>query len=184
ETGAMLHEEENVWIDDKGEKHVVKGDAKFMSGDGEETEQEVKVSMEMEGDLAVATIETIKLKDGKKVKETQKIKGTEEEVKAEIEKRFGVPTPPKPPTTGTGDNQKQVEVKMEANEDGTAKATVTTTTTENGEVKVDEQLIEGTIEEVKAKVEALKDVDAKVNVKKKEVKIIEEKVMETGESDS
>ena len=72
---------------------------------------------------------------------------------------------------------KEVQVKMEANEDGTAKATVTTTTTENGESVVDEQIIEGTIEEVKAKVEALKDVDAEVKVmKEKVIKEVEEKV--------
>jgi len=65
---------------------------------------------------------------------------------------------------------------MEANEDGTAKAVVTTTTTENGKTMTDEKVIEGTMEEVKAKVESLKDVDAEVRVKKKVIKEIEEEV--------
>ena len=57
--------------------------------------------------------------------------------------------------------EKEISVKMEANEDGTAKATVTTIVSENGKKKKSEQVFEGTEAEVKAQVEALKNVDVK-----------------------
>ena len=69
---------------------------------------------------------------------------------------------------------KEVKVEMNSNEDGTFKAVVTTTTTENGEASTDYQVFEGTEAEVKAKVEALKGVEVKVEGETKEVKIIEE----------
>jgi K(+)-stimulated pyrophosphate-energized sodium pump len=53
----------------------------------------------------------------------------------------------------------KVEVHMEEGEDGTVTAHITTTTEENGEVTKDQQIISGSMEEVKAKVEALKKVD-------------------------
>ena len=64
---------------------------------------------------------------------------------------------------GTSDAsiEKEISVKMEANEDGTAKATVTTIVSENGKKKKSEQVFEGTEAEVKAQVEALKNVDVK-----------------------
>ena len=70
---------------------------------------------------------------------------------------------------------KEIKVEMAANDDGTVKATVTTTTTENGEATTDVKIIEGTEEEVKAELEALKDVKVKVNEKRIEVKKVIEK---------
>jgi K(+)-stimulated pyrophosphate-energized sodium pump len=64
---------------------------------------------------------------------------------------------------------KEVKVEMNANEDGTYKAMVTTTTTEKGEAVSNVQVFEGTEAEVKAKVEALKDVE--VNVEGAEIKV-------------
>jgi len=154
-------------------------DAKTNAEQEVTSEKEVEVKMEKEGDLYVATVETVSMKDGKKVKETQKIKGTEEEVKAEIDKRYGEGMDEE--TDVEHGDGKKVEVKMEANEDGTAKATVTTTTTKDGKSTSEDQVFEGTMEEVKAKVEAMKDVDAKVDVEEK--KIVIEKKIETAEED-
>jgi len=70
---------------------------------------------------------------------------------------------------------KEIKVEMTTNDDGTVKATVTTTTTENGEATTDVKIIEGTEEEVKAELEALKDVKVKVNEKRIEVKKVIEK---------
>ncbi|GGD45639.1 sodium-translocating pyrophosphatase [Muriicola marianensis] len=72
--------------------------------------------------------------------------------------------------------QKEVKVNMEKKEDGTVTATVVTTTTENGEETVQEQVFSGTMEEVKAKIEALNDMKngAEVRIKKvieKEVEV-------------
>jgi K(+)-stimulated pyrophosphate-energized sodium pump len=68
--------------------------------------------------------------------------------------------------------EKQVNVNMEVNDDGIAKATVTTIITENGETTKTEQVFEGTEAEVKAQVEALKNVDVKI--KRHTVKVTEE----------
>lgn len=65
--------------------------------------------------------------------------------------------------------EKQVEISMTSEDNENAKAVITTTTTENGKTKVEEKVIEGTMEEVKAKVEALKNVD--VNVGKEEISV-------------
>ena len=67
---------------------------------------------------------------------------------------------------------KEVKVEMSENEDGTYKAMVTTTTTENGETVSNIQVFEGNEAEVKAQVEALKDVEVKVEEGKVEVKKI------------
>ena len=76
--------------------------------------------------------------------------------------------------------EKQVKVNMEKNDDGTVKATVTTTTTINGEkATVDEQVFEGTEEEVKSKIDALKDVEVNIEKGKKIVKKVIEEVEET-----
>ena len=64
---------------------------------------------------------------------------------------------------------KEVKVEMNKNEDGSVKATVTTTTTDNGESTTEVQIIEGSEEKVKAKLEALKGVEVKVKGKKIEV---------------
>ena len=58
--------------------------------------------------------------------------------------------------------EKQVEISMTSEDKENAKAVITTTTTKNGETKVEEKVLEGTMEEVKAKVEALKNVDVKM----------------------
>ena len=71
---------------------------------------------------------------------------------------------------------KEVKVEMSENEDGTYKAMVTTTTTENGEAVSNVQVFEGTEAEVKAQVEALKDVEVKVEEGKVEVKKVIEEV--------
>ncbi|PHS67624.1 MAG: sodium-translocating pyrophosphatase [Flavobacterium sp.] len=68
--------------------------------------------------------------------------------------------------------EKQVNVIMEVNDDGMAKATITTITTKNGETTKTEQVFEGTEAEVKAQVEALKNVDVKIE--KHTVKVTEE----------
>jgi K(+)-stimulated pyrophosphate-energized sodium pump len=74
---------------------------------------------------------------------------------------------------------KEVKVEMNQNEDGTFKAIVTTTTSENEETKTDYQVIEGTEAEVKAKVEALKDVEVKVEEGKNAVNKVVEEVKKT-----
>jgi len=76
------------------------------------------------------------------------------------------------------ETSKEVKVEMNSNEDGTYKAIVTTTTTEYGEAKTDYQVFEGTEAEVKAKVEALKDVEVNVEGAEIEVKKVIEEVEE------
>jgi K(+)-stimulated pyrophosphate-energized sodium pump len=63
---------------------------------------------------------------------------------------------------------KEVKVEMTKNEDGTVEAVVITTTTKDGEVIVEEKIFKGTEEEVKAKIDALEDVEVKTNVIKVE----------------
>ncbi|SDW41485.1 K(+)-stimulated pyrophosphate-energized sodium pump [Lutibacter oricola] len=58
--------------------------------------------------------------------------------------------------------QKNIEVKLEKQEDASYKAIVTTTTSENGETLIEENIFTGSEEEVKAQVEALKNVEVKV----------------------
>jgi len=65
---------------------------------------------------------------------------------------------------------KQVEVSMNTNDDGTVKATVITTITENGKTTSEEKVFEGTEEEVKSQLEAMKGVN--VNVIKEEIEEI------------
>ena len=71
---------------------------------------------------------------------------------------------------------KEIKVDMSANEDGTVKAIVTTTTTENGATFTEEKVIEGTEAEVKAEIDALKDVDVEIKKGKKVVKEVIEEV--------
>lgn len=68
--------------------------------------------------------------------------------------------------------QKSVEVKMDKNDEGLTTAVITTTVLENGKETVSEQVLEGTEEEVKAKIEAFK-TDAK-DIKTQVVSIVEE----------
>jgi K(+)-stimulated pyrophosphate-energized sodium pump len=74
---------------------------------------------------------------------------------------------------------KEVKVDIQENEDGSSKAIVTTTTTENGKSKTEEQVFEGTMEEIKEKINAMKDVEVKVEDGKK---IIEKEVEEVIEN--
>jgi K(+)-stimulated pyrophosphate-energized sodium pump len=79
---------------------------------------------------------------------------------------------------GAMDVSKEVLVNMTKSEDGTVKAIVTTTTTTNGETVTKEEVFEGTEAEVKAKLQALKDVNATSEKGKKVVKKVIEEVEE------
>ena len=57
--------------------------------------------------------------------------------------------------------EKEISITMDTNDDGTAKAVVTTIDTENGKESSTEEVFEGTEAEVKAQVEALKNLDVK-----------------------
>ena len=166
---------EKVWVEEHGNKHLVMGNKEmFFSEEGEN--KEIKINMTTEGDLTVATIETVSMVDGKKVREIQKIKGTEAEVKtklAEFKSSDGLHKEHE----GTDTMNKEVKVEMEEGEDGNVKAIVTTTTTENGESSTTDEIFEGTIEEIKARLEALEDVEVKME--KKVIKEIVEEVEET-----
>ena len=69
---------------------------------------------------------------------------------------------------------RQVEVKMEKGADGMVTALVTTTTEEDGEVSVEKQTYSGTMEQVKAKLDGIAEVDASGKVIKS-IEIKEEK---------
>ncbi|MFH6768644.1 sodium-translocating pyrophosphatase [Gaetbulibacter aquiaggeris] len=71
-------------------------------------------------------------------------------------------------------SSKEIKVTMESNDAGIFMATVTTVINNNGEESISEQVFEGTEEEVKANIDALKDknIKAKVLVEK----VIEEEV--------
>ena len=58
---------------------------------------------------------------------------------------------------------KQVEISMTSDDTENAKAVIKTSTTINGKTKVEEKVIEGTLEEVKSKVNAIKNVDVEVS---------------------
>jgi len=58
--------------------------------------------------------------------------------------------------------EKTVKVEIEKNNDGTVKAIVITKTSENGKEETKEEVIEGTPEEVKEKIEKIKDVNIKL----------------------
>ncbi|MEM7381650.1 MAG: sodium-translocating pyrophosphatase [Bacteroidota bacterium] len=68
--------------------------------------------------------------------------------------------------------KKEIQVKMEKSGEEMVKATVLTTTTINGETSTKEQKFEGTEDEVKAKIEGLKNSDAKINTEME--KVVEE----------
>lgn len=78
----------------------------------------------------------------------------------------------------TEEAEKIVKVNIEKNDDGTAKATVTTTTTKDGETTTEDKVYEGTLEEVKAQLDALEDVETKVEGKKKMIKKVIKEVEE------
>ncbi len=62
--------------------------------------------------------------------------------------------------------RKEIRVEVNADDQGQMEAIVKTSTTENGETVVEEKVISGTEEEIKAAVEELKDV--KININKEE----------------
>lgn len=62
---------------------------------------------------------------------------------------------------------KKVEVSMDPHEDGTVTAYVTITTDTNGQTTVEEQSFTGTVAEVKAQVDNLRDVDATIEISRK-----------------
>ncbi len=62
---------------------------------------------------------------------------------------------------------KKVEVNMDPHEDGTVTAYVTITTDTNGQTTVEEQSFTGTVAEVKAQVDNLRDVDATIEIHRK-----------------
>jgi K(+)-stimulated pyrophosphate-energized sodium pump len=77
-------------------------------------------------------------------------------------------------TTMTTNTIKKVYVEMEVESDDHAKAVVSITTVENDEAKVDERVITGTLEEVKAKVEELKKGANSIKVKSNRADLQEE----------
>jgi len=82
-------------------------------------------------------------------------------------------------TEETVELSKEVKVNMESNDNGTVKATVTTSITKDGETTTEDKVYEGTEAEVKAQLEALKDVEVKMEGKKKMIKKVIEEVEET-----
>ncbi|MBT8211323.1 MAG: sodium/proton-translocating pyrophosphatase, partial [Eudoraea sp.] len=68
--------------------------------------------------------------------------------------------------------KKEVTVEMKDMGEGLFQAVVTTVTDENGEVSEDQQIFEGTKEEVKAKIAAFNETDESVKVKIE--KVVEE----------
>jgi K(+)-stimulated pyrophosphate-energized sodium pump len=69
------------------------------------------------------------------------------------------------------DIRKEIKVEMHAEDSNMAKATITTSTTVDGESVTQEQVIEGTVEEVKAKLRTLENQDGeRIEVKLKEIK--------------
>jgi len=71
-------------------------------------------------------------------------------------------------------NTNEIRVEMTSENGEMAKAIITNTTTENGEVVTEEKIIEGTEEEVKAQIDALKDVNVKIKTKKIIKEVVEE----------
>ena len=75
--------------------------------------------------------------------------------------------------------KKEVMVEMKDLGEGQYQAVVTTTTTNNGEEVMEEKIFEGTMEEVKAKIEAYNQIDK--NIKVKVEKVVEEVEVEEGQ---
>ena len=144
--------------------------AKFISEHA--TKKIVKVDIKKNDDgTAKATITTTTTENGKEVTKDEVIEGTLEEVKAKINTfetqagKLHVDIKKDGEFTSEKNIDKKVRVKMIKNEDGKAKATITTTTTKNGKEVTDEEVIEGTLEEVKAKLKDIEGVEIKVKHK-------------------
>ncbi|MDG1660032.1 MAG: sodium-translocating pyrophosphatase [Winogradskyella sp.] len=71
-------------------------------------------------------------------------------------------------------SEKEISIDITTNEDGTVKAVVTTSSNENGEATTKEEIFTGTEEEVKAKIDALKETTGNLKGKKVVKKIIKE----------
>lgn len=79
----------------------------------------------------------------------------------------------------TAMNTNEIKVEMTYENGEMAKAIITTTKIENGELVTEEKIIEGTVEEVKAKVDALENISVNTEKTKKTVKEVIEDVEET-----
>ena len=66
-------------------------------------------------------------------------------------------------------NTEEVKIHMSVNDDGTATAAVTSMIMENGEMKTEEKVFEGTVEEVEAAVESFKKGNVSVMIKKHKI---------------
>jgi len=140
-----------------------------------EVSKQIKVEMSAgEGDMVVAKVTTTTSENGEEMINEQLISGTEAEVKAEIDKLKDDGLHIEHNIVNGEEMGKEVKVEMTKNDDGSVKAVVTTTTTENGEAVTKDEIFQGTEAEVKAKLDALKDVNVKVEGKKVVKEIIEE----------
>jgi K(+)-stimulated pyrophosphate-energized sodium pump len=72
---------------------------------------------------------------------------------------------------------KKVKVDMTKNDDGTVKAVVTTAITKNGETTTAFETFTGTEAEVKAKLDALKDVEVTIENDEKMIEKVEEEIV-------
>ncbi len=79
----------------------------------------------------------------------------------------------------TAMNTNEIKVEMTYENGEMAKAIITTTKIENGELVTEEKIIEGTVEEVRAKVDALENISVNTEKTKKTVKEVIEDVEET-----
>ncbi|NND63510.1 MAG: sodium-translocating pyrophosphatase [Flavobacteriaceae bacterium] len=88
--GVGMNEEVNVWVDENGKEHVIKGDKELhFSDEGNmetaEMTKEVKVEMSEADGQTVANVTITTTKDGEETVETKTFTGTEEEVRAQID---------------------------------------------------------------------------------------------------
>lgn len=164
-----------IWIDEEGKRHEISADKEMHFSDADakdHVEKQMRVEMTEEDGMTVATVTTTTTKEGKQSKEVKKFKGTEAEVKAKVEELKSEGLHMAHAKIGEG-QQKEVKVNIEKNDDGTAKATVITSTTENGQESTQEEVFEGTLEEVRAKIDAYneKSNDSKIIIKEIEEEI-------------
>ena len=172
---ADTNKEMNIWIDEDGKKHEISSDKEIHFSDADSkdhVEKQIRVEMGEEDGMTVATVTTTTTKNGKKSKEVKKFKGTEAEVKAQIEEMKSTDLHLAHAKI-KGGAKKEVKVNIEKNDDGTAKATVTTTTTENGEESTKNEVFAGTMDEVKAKVDSYnkESSDSKIIIKEVEEEV-------------
>lgn len=70
---------------------------------------------------------------------------------------------------GTEAVSREIRVEMTADDEGYAKAVIITKISENGAIKTEKEVIEGTPEEVRAKVDAMKTEGAEIKIKNREI---------------